>query len=708
MKVLFVAEYFPPVAPGGAEWSIYHLADALVKRGHEVGLATVNHGPTPKAPEGVTVFAMPFPSHLKAGQTIHRQGVLENPLFHFAFSIFLFSVLRRYQPDLIHSQTKNSLVAAALSSKISGIPFVHTIRDIGIACPFGMCFINGGDVEKCSLGRCAAGSCSAYFVKNYTPGRLYDWINIRVRAALLWPDSVLKQWCVRNAYRRISPSRGLLQSLPARIRMEESDWKIIPHLPPPQESLSSAPVNPFAGKGRYVLYLGKYSLGKGVKVLEDAIERLSSSHPDVTFVFAGKGAWTFRPGLPIQDLGSVSYAQAQGLISGADCVVVPSIVPEAFNRVVLEAMAQKSPVVTTDAGSLPDQVIDGETGYVAARGSAEALTEALHMILSDSEKAREMGRKGWERSQNRFSPEATLRDIEAIYSECDLRSDSVRWSVLNAPIKAFLIALGHFNDKAKRLAMSLVKWTGKSSQRVHPKHLMAKEDFYSWYVPHLRVEDDVLDIGSGVGTHAFTAAARCRSAVGIEYDPVNLKIATELAKKNGLPNVRFLDGNVEQRLPFQDGSFDVVLLLDVLEHLNKRDAALTEMNRVLRPGGRLMVTIPNRVTPLKNTLKAAGLFYYADRDHKIEYRTHEIREELARNGFVVRKPMETVVADTFWVGAIDIIGGLSLSLYRKLSLWKVEKAKRHPETSNGFLIVAEKEVGTAQSTAKEGLADVRS
>ena len=66
------------------------------------------------------------------------------------------------------------------------------------------------------------------------------------------------------------------------------------------------------------------------------------------------------------------------------CVVVPSIVPEAFNRVVLEAMSLGRPVIASDAGSLPEQVQDNETGLVFQRGSANKLWRRPHfkMVLN--------------------------------------------------------------------------------------------------------------------------------------------------------------------------------------------------------------------------------------------------------------------------------------------------------------------------------------
>lgn len=58
-------------------------------------------------------------------------------------------------------------------------------------------------------------------------------------------------------------------------------------------------------------------------------------------------------------------------------------------------------------------------------------------------------------------------------------------------------------------------------------------------------------------------------------------------------DVRAVAADMEVRLPFEDGSFDVVLCVEGIEHVVDRHKTLKELRRVLRPGGRLLVTTPN-------------------------------------------------------------------------------------------------------------------
>lgn len=239
------------------------------------------------------------------------------------------------------------------------------------------------------------------------------------------------------------------------------------------------------------------------------------------------------------------------------------------------------------------------------------------------------------------------------------------------------------------LPSRLVRWTGKSPYAIHPKHLLGSQSQY-WYLQHLDPPDIVLDVGCGNAMHTLACAAKCREVYGFDCDSRQLQIGLAKAEGAGISSIHLFEGNAEARWNFPDGYFDKVLLLNVLEHLNQREFVLQEAKRVLNDDGRLILSVPNRETSWKRRRREAGLFAYSDEDHKVEYTQEEIRQELARNGFVCDS-FEPIVYDTPWDWAINVIGGISLRWYRKLSEWKRAAALRKPEESTGFRIVAKKE-----------------
>jgi methionine biosynthesis protein MetW len=96
-----------------------------------------------------------------------------------------------------------------------------------------------------------------------------------------------------------------------------------------------------------------------------------------------------------------------------------------------------------------------------------------------------------------------------------------------------------------------------------------------------------LDVGCGDGgTSGTWLAGHSASYIGVDIS----SSAIEAARARGLDARLITDAS---ELPFEEASFDLVTCTEVLEHLFEPQAAVKEMVRVLRPGGRLLVTVPN-------------------------------------------------------------------------------------------------------------------
>lgn len=100
----------------------------------------------------------------------------------------------------------------------------------------------------------------------------------------------------------------------------------------------------------------------------------------------------------------------------------------------------------------------------------------------------------------------------------------------------------------------------------------------------------LLDVGAGTGTPALRMARRCGVEVtGISLSAKDMARATVLARREGLADrVRFEQADA-LALPYEDGSFDTACAVESMSHIADRLRALREIQRVMRPGGRLVV-----------------------------------------------------------------------------------------------------------------------
>lgn len=98
----------------------------------------------------------------------------------------------------------------------------------------------------------------------------------------------------------------------------------------------------------------------------------------------------------------------------------------------------------------------------------------------------------------------------------------------------------------------------------------------------------VADLGAGEGLVSQLLARRAERVWCIDNSPKMVEVGTELAKKNGLANLTYKLGDIEQ-VPLPDKSVDLAILSQALHHANHPQTAVNEAFRILKPGGQLLV-----------------------------------------------------------------------------------------------------------------------
>ena len=155
----------------------------------------------------------------------------------------------------------------------------------------------------------------------------------------------------------------------------------------------------------------------------------------------------------------------------------------------------------------------------------------------------------------------------------------------------------------------------------------------------VRAGERVLDLGCGFGRHSYEALKRGAEVVACDLARPEVEQVRDLAR------LLVAEGEVDESvmaapvqgnalgLPFDDDSFDRVIASEVLEHIDDDEAAFAELARVLRPGGRLAVTIPSWLPEtvcwkLSNDYHAPAV----PGGHVRIYRLRDVRRRLAAAG----------------------------------------------------------------------------
>lgn len=117
----------------------------------------------------------------------------------------------------------------------------------------------------------------------------------------------------------------------------------------------------------------------------------------------------------------------------------------------------------------------------------------------------------------------------------------------------------------------------------------------------------VLDVGCGNGQHAVFFAVCGAEASGFDLSDVGISVAREMAAANGVAERCDFQVANASAMPYPDASFDVVVMNAVLHHMLKYPDIRSEAWRVLKPGGRLLITEGLRANPVYRGLRAAYL-----------------------------------------------------------------------------------------------------
>ena len=169
-----------------------------------------------------------------------------------------------------------------------------------------------------------------------------------------------------------------------------------------------------ANKLPHFLFLSNLLQSKGVFVLLDACKMLKDKgHRFICYFVGGETAeintTTFQQEVEKRQLNDFVYylgkrygEEKEQLLSGSDIFVFPTY-SDCFPLVLLEAMQQGLPCISTDEGGISDIIENETTGYIVKKKDAEALADKMELLLNDESLRKNMGEAGFEKFKRQFT-----------------------------------------------------------------------------------------------------------------------------------------------------------------------------------------------------------------------------------------------------------------------------------------------------------------
>jgi glycosyltransferase involved in cell wall biosynthesis len=118
--------------------------------------------------------------------------------------------------------------------------------------------------------------------------------------------------------------------------------------------------------------------------------------------------------------GWIDNGELTKFYSQATMAVVPSIWPEPFGIIGIEAMANKAPVIAFDVGGISQWLIDGKTGYLVPRKDEKALAQKIEFYLKNPKIAKTMGIEGRRLVEKKFVPEIHINNLVELFKKAAL------------------------------------------------------------------------------------------------------------------------------------------------------------------------------------------------------------------------------------------------------------------------------------------------
>jgi glycosyltransferase involved in cell wall biosynthesis len=388
MRILIVNDSSTP--SGGAEIMSLTLRDALRERGHEALLfsSRARYGSAPIAADA-TCFGSVSP--------VRQILRMANPSAYWQ----LRKLLRQFRPDVVHVRMMTTQLSSLILPLLRDYPALYHVTWQEAICPTGMKTLP--DLSPCQVSAgiaCWQNGCVSSLAWPFIATQ-YRWLN---------------RW--RDVFTRVVPNSHYTaeQLLAAGWPRVEVIWNGV-QVVEPRPPLVHPPT---------IAYAGRLVAEKGVETVLRAFPLLRQSFPSLRLLVVGDGPQRQYLERICQELaissavemtGALPRDQAEQRLKGAWVQLVPTVCQESFASVAAEAQMRGTAVVAARRGSLPEVVIDGETGTIVEPQDPQQLALAIHPYLADRNWAEQVGQAGRARAMREFRLETCVAKFVDLYAQ---------------------------------------------------------------------------------------------------------------------------------------------------------------------------------------------------------------------------------------------------------------------------------------------------
>jgi len=400
MKILILNDDFPPFGWSSPGQLACNTAKALVKRGHEVSVLTTTQDKTQagvKEIDNLKYYVLYSDYHIRWRNYVSLSNRLLNSQVG--------KIIEEIKPEVVHCHNLHlhlSYQSIVVASKYCRRIFL-TAHDY-------LLFSHAKITKEQIRRKYSANDFIKQAGKRYNPLR-----NLIIRKKI---KRLKKIFALSSAQKEILLLNKINNVEVLYNSIDVSEWQANDY-----EVKNFKDKNKLNNK-KVIFFAARMSPEKGLGKTLEAFDLISQKKSDCVLLLAGnENNYTKKIINSLDDelrqkiifTGWLTRREIKTGYYAADVVLTPSLYPDPFNMINLEAMSSHKPIVGTCYGGTPEIVKDGVTGYIVDPFNAGEIAKKCVCLLKNEALARRLGENGYRRAVEKFSLEKHLNKLLLYY-----------------------------------------------------------------------------------------------------------------------------------------------------------------------------------------------------------------------------------------------------------------------------------------------------